>query len=380
MNMFAVDVWVGNGNIMNSTPLNNVLTYLHIPTNYIYETIFAIVLLSIYIILMRGIHFLLFKILERFSKKTKTKLDDILIEHTRTVSFVFIVSLGFYFLLGNLSYLLRYENYIDRIYISFLFVIFGWFIYSIINSLIESYAHKLAKKTKTDIDETLIPIVTVIIKTLVWVVVIFEIFSLWHVDLSPLLASAGVFGIALAFAAQETIKNLFGGISVSVDKSLKVGDWVILDGAKMQVKELGMRSTKFLTLDGTLKIYPNSIIAQNVIENLSQPKDVPKKVKITIGVGYGSDPEKVKRILKEEAEKIDKVDKSSINVFMTEMAAYSINFLLVCNVPTIDDVWPVKTQLIERIYNRLRAEGIEIPFPTNTVYLRKENLEEERGS
>ncbi len=357
--------------------INNMLNYLHLPTNFMYETIFAILFLGIYIILIRILHLFIFKILKKFSKSTKTRLDNIIIEHTKPVSLVFLISLGFYIVLRNLSYLLSYEKYMDKIYLSFLFVIFGWFTYRIINSLIETYAHNLAKKTKTDIDENLLPIATVIIKTIIWVVVIFEILSVWNINLSPLLASAGVVGIALAFAAQETIKNLFGGMSVSIDKSLKVGDWVILDGAKMQVKEVGMRSTKFLTLDGTLKIYPNSKIAENVIENLSQPREVPKKVKIIVGVAYGSDPEKVKRILKEEAEKIDKVDKESIKVFMTEMAAYSINFLLVCDVPTIDDVWPVKTTLVENIYNRLREENIEIPFPTNTVYLREEESKKE---
>ena len=337
----------------------------------IYQTVFAVVLFFIYWKIIKILYFSLYDVLHSLTKKTRFYADDILMEHLKYPVFLVLIFLGFYWLLEGIAYLSEYEVYLTKTYYSFIAIIVGWFFYGVLTTFIENYAHKISMITKSAIEDTIVTISSVLLKATVWVVVGLEILSIWNIDLSPLLASAGIIGIVIGFAAQETIKNLFGGISISLDKSLKVGDWVFIDGAKMKVHKLGIRATQFLTLDGTLKIYPNSYIAENIIENLSEPP-IPKKVKITVGVAYGSDPEKVKKVLKEEAEKTDKVKKDSIAVFMTNMGAYSIDFLLVCEVPSIDDVWPVKTTLIENIYNRLRQEGIEIPFPTNTVYLKKE--------
>ncbi|NPA38368.1 MAG: mechanosensitive ion channel family protein, partial [Candidatus Nanohaloarchaeota archaeon] len=230
--------------------------------------------------------------------------------------------------------------------------------------------------TETDLDDHLLPFLESLVKITVLVIVFLQILSTWNVEITPLLASAGLVGIAIALAAQETVKNLFGGVSIYVDKNLKIGDWIMLDGKKLKVIDLGVRSTKFLTLDNTLMIVPNSILASRHIENLSNP-DMPKKVKVNFGVAYGSDVSKVKKIVEKVVKSHPKVIKDSVAVWFLEMGDFSLNFMAVAEVENLDDVFSVKCDLTEAIYNELNKQGIEIPFPTHTVYLKKDK---ENGS
>ncbi len=353
-------------------------TSLVLTSSDYYNLLFYLIIFIIYAIIIKAVLELAFQIFKKITEKTKTHLDDLIVHRVKPVTFILLLGLGAYYLLYTTSLLSLYENIINRIFLSFIFIVGGWALYSIVNVFVEHYGIVLAKKTKSNIDDTLFPFIKTALKIAVVVVVILQILSVWKIDITPLLASAGIFGLAIAFAAQETIKNLFGGVSISVDRALKVDDWVILDGQKMKVLEVGVRSTKFLTLDGTMKIYPNSVLAESIIENLNEPNNVKKKVKINVGVSYGSDPKKVKEILIDEARKIDKVDKETVKVFMTDMGDFKLEFLLVCEVPSVDDVWTTKTTLIENIYTRLNKEGIEIPFPIRTVYLKESGEKHDR--
>jgi len=205
---------------------------------------------------------------------------------------------------------------------------------------------------------------------LVVIVGIFVLMSIWNLNLSPFLASAGIAGIALALAAKETLSNFFGGISIFLDKSYKVGDYIILDsGERGEVVDIGIRSTCIRTRDDVMITIPNSIMANSKIINESSPE--PRfRLRIPIGVSYDSDLEKVEKVLLELVKSVENVVKDpEPRVRYREFGDSSINLELLCWVDDPRNRGPVTHRLIKLIHKRFKEEGIIIPFPQRDVHI-----------
>ena len=142
-----------------------------------------------------------------------------------------------------------------------------------------------------------IPFLDNLVKLLTIGVVIFIILGIWSIDITPLFLSAGVAGVAVAFAAKDTVANLFGGFSVFIDKPYKIGDYVIVNEKyRGEVVEIGMRSTKIRTRDNVLLTIPNSVMVTNAVIN-ETGFDPKLRIRISLGVSHNSDLEKVEEIL-----------------------------------------------------------------------------------
>ncbi|MDH4321797.1 MAG: mechanosensitive ion channel family protein [Desulfobulbaceae bacterium] len=194
--------------------------------------------------------------------------------------------------------------------------------------------------------------------------------AIWHVDLTPLFASAGIAGIAVALAAKDTLANFFGGISIFADNTFKVGDYIILDNTERgEVVEIGIRSTRIKTRDDVLITIPNSILANSKIVNESAP--VPSfRIRIPVGVAYGSDVDKVEEVLLRVADQNENVAKEPPpRVRMRAFADSSLNFELLL---WVDDprVKGLETHhLLKSIYRAFAEENITIPFPQRDLHI-----------
>ena len=141
-----------------------------------------------------------------------------------------------------------------------------------------------------------------------FIIVLLAILKIWGIQIGPLLAGLGIGGIAIAFAMQSTLGNIFGGVSLILDKTIKVGDVVYLDNeTKGTILDIGLRSTKIKTFDNELIIIPNGEVANKKIQNVVQP-DPSARVVIPFSVAYGSNVDKVKKIVLKEIAKIDGKD------------------------------------------------------------------------
>ena len=196
------------------------------------------------------------------------------------------------------------------------------------------------------------------------------ILSIWQVDLTPLFASAGIAGIALGFAAKDTLANFFGGISIFFDRSYKTGDYVILDsGERGEVVDIGIRSTKIKTRDDVLITIPNSIMANTKIINETAP--VPRyRIRLPVGVAYGSDLKLVERVLVDTAHAHHLVKKDpGPRARIRRFGDSSIDFELLCWVRDPADRGLVMHELFLAVYQAFEQEGISIPFPQMDVHL-----------
>ena len=187
---------------------------------------------------------------------------------------------------------------------------------------------------------------------------------------TAIFASAGIAGIAVALAAKETLSNFFGGVSILVDRPFKAGDYIVLDtGERGMVTEVGMRSTRLLTRDDVLITIPNSIITNVKIVNQSAP--YPHfRVRIGVGVAYGSDLEQVERILVDVAKQNplvmkDPAPRARLRLFNNS----SIDFELLAWAKEPQDRGRITHEIGKQIYLRFNDEGVTIPFPQHVVHV-----------
>jgi len=190
------------------------------------------------------------------------------------------------------------------------------------------------------------------------------------IEITPILTALGVGGLAVALALQDTLSNLFAGMHLLADKPIRVGDYVkIADSVEGYVVDVGWRSTRVRMLQNNVIVVPNKKVTESVITNYDLPESR-MALLLRVGVSYASDPDRVEAVLVDEARRAA----GEVEGLLAEPAPfarlipgfgeYSLDFTLICQVRTFVDQYGVQHELRKRILRRLRAEGIEIPFPT----------------
>jgi MscS family membrane protein len=260
-------------------------------------------------------------------------------------------------------------NVIGSIVNSLFIIIVVFLVIGIITNFSKHWLKEWASKTDSTADDRLIPLVAKILKAVVIILGFFFIFDTWNINISPLLATAGIAGIAIGFAVRDSLANILGGIQLVLDKTFKVGDKVELDSGEMGViLDIGIRSTKLKTYDNEVIYIPNGSLANTKVKNFTVP-DLTVRVNVNFGVEYGSDPEKVRRVVLDAVKKIDTVieDPEPVVQFLN-MSDFSLDFVARVWVQSYTDAYATKLKVTDEIYNALNKAHIGIPFPTRTVY------------
>ncbi|MEO2117987.1 MAG: mechanosensitive ion channel family protein [Methanocaldococcus sp.] len=319
------------------------------------------------------------KIVKQYLKKiinnTKTKFDDILLDSIDIPIVVLIVILFFYFGLSFLSL----PNYIINIISGGIKVVVvlsaTYFAVKFIDGVFEHYLIPFTEKTETELDEHIIKPLKKIIKIIIIILGLLTALSSVGYDITALLAGLGVGGLALALAMQDTIENFIAGILILIDKPFSLGHWVKVKGAEGIVEEIGIRSTRIRTFDYTLITIPNSELLKSEIENLTVRDR--RRVLMTIGLTYNTPVEKIKRakeIIKEIVEN-HPATLPPYRVHFKEYGDWSLNLRVEYFVRNMgfDYYLNAIDNINLKIKEEFEKEGIEMAFPTYTVYLEKDD-------
>lgn len=202
---------------------------------------------------------------------------------------------------------------------------------------------------------------------------IYFIFVAWEIDVSAWIASAGILGLALSFAAKDTLANLFAGVFILADTPYKIGDFIVLDsGERGKVTHIGIRSTRILTRSDVEVTIPNAIMGNTKIINETAGPSSKYRIRIPIGVAYGSEIPKVREALLKAATSIEKVESDPApRVRFRTFGNSSLDFELLCWVAEPVLRGQVSDILNEAIYNEFNQQHIEIPFPQRDINLRQ---------
>ena len=309
--------------------------------------------------------------------RPSTSWDDILIAAIGTPVQVAIIVLSVYFAVTWFDILPESMQWIhDPAYATaFYILISAWILSTLLHSIIHIYGRAFAEQSETDMDDRLVDLLELVIRYVIWFAAVMAILKVFNIDITPLLAGAGIAGIALALAAQDFISNFFGGAIITVDKPFKVGDRIKVEDYYGDVISVGTRSTRIRTLDYQIVTIPNNKLTSNIIINYSEP-DPKLRITIPVTVAYGSDPLRVKKILLEIAQDAIKnteylLEDPAPTVFFMEFADSSLNFILHVWARKYNIPEQVKDAINCRIAERFAKEGIEIPFPQMDVHMKK---------
>jgi small-conductance mechanosensitive channel len=213
-----------------------------------------------------------------------------------------------------------------------------------------------------------------IINILVYTLGLLVMLESFGVSITPVLTALGVGGLAVALALQDTLSNLFAGIQITLTRTIKPGDYIHLTtGEEGTVIDITWRSTTLLTQSDNMTVIPNSKLATTIITNYSLPKRN-LSISVPVGISYDSDLDRVERITMEIGETLMKENGiESKPVFRyKEFGSSSINFTLSMDINEFSQQYILRHEFIKRLYKRFKAEGIEIPYPATSVYIKKE--------
>ena len=335
-----------------------------------YPGILTLVLVAFAYIAGKLIKMVVTRSLMKLTAKTNTTADDQLVEHltkpivltTVTVALMMVVAVY------------RLPQGLQDATLSILATIlmFSWLkaglkAASILLALLGDNHHRFEI-----IQERTIPIFDMTIKMLLVGLGAYVFLMIWGINPTAWLASAGVVGIAVGFAAKDTLANLLSGVSIVADAPYKIGDYVVLDsGERGRVTNLGMRSTRLLTRDDVEVTVPNAVIANAKIINESGGPWVKHRIRVPVGVAYGSDVDEVCRILDEIAVSLPEVvEQPAPRVRMRALGNSSLDFELLAWIEHPELRGRVRHELLMNIYKVLNQEGIEIPFPQTDIHVR----------
>ncbi|MCU0861589.1 MAG: mechanosensitive ion channel, partial [Methanomassiliicoccales archaeon] len=294
----------------------------------------------------------------------------------RAPVFIFILSYGTVVSLEILNIDRDIVANIETAYEVILVVLVVWVAYKVYKEIVLYYAREYAKKTETEMDDVVVPLMEKIGLIIIPLIGMMVVLSMFGYDLTALLAGVGFLGIVIGFAAQSTLANFFAGLQLLADRPFKVGDILRLEGGEqLVVRHIGMRATKLYNPDtDELVVVPNNEIANKQIVNMVEPSRT-LRVIISIGVAYGSDVDKVMTIMRQTAMDHPNTLKGGEHIPVVRFADFgdsSLNFKIFIWVDDVSNRFKVASEFRQELNRRFAKEGIEIPFPQRVVTVRYE--------
>lgn len=309
------------------------------------------------------------KFIKGIAERTKTSLDDILVDQLEEPVVYGIVMIGFYWAIHRLEFGPKADVFFDHLFIIIITLNVTWFIVRFIDSLIQEYIVPIIERTDSDLDDQLLPIIRKTIKAGLWTLGIIIGMNNAGFDVAALIAGLGIGGIALALAAQDTIKNVFGGIMVFIDKPFQIKDRIKINGIDGEVEEIGVRSTRIRTLEGRLVTLPNAQFSDNAIENVTL--EPTRKVKISLGLTYDTTADQMDNamsILKSIAKENENVSDDEVFISFNAWGDFSMGILFIYFVKGTSDHFTTQSEMNMTILRKFNEAGLEFAFPTQTIY------------
>lgn len=316
------------------------------------------------------LRFISSKVLLRLTHKTKTDIDDKLVELASRPIVTTTVIVAMILALGSMGLEDSLVNILIRILSTILLLSWVRAAFQAVRVLLQALARNHHRFEL--IQEKTIPLFDMVTKVLLVGAAAYLLMVVWGINPTAWLASAGVIGIAVGFAAKDTLANLFSGVFIVADSPYAIGDYVVLDsGERGKVTQVGMRSTRLLTRDDVEIIIPNAVMANAKIINESGGPWEKERIRIKVGVAYDSDVDQVCELLKSVAmDHSEMLKDPSPRVRMRAFGGSSLDFELMGWIDHPELRGRISHELHMSIFKAFQEAGISIPFPQQDVYIK----------
>ena len=309
-------------------------------------------------------------LLLRLVRRTATEFDDQFLEAIQREMkwLVLLVFLWFAtFRLGFLSDGLR--RFLNDVYFVVGLVICTQIALKLIDFAVDWYNQRLADEEDTDVVNPIVMLLERISKVVVLMIAATVFFSHYGINLTAVMGAAGIAGLALSLAAQDTLSDVIAGYTILIDRPFRVGDRIeITDlGTWGDVVEIGTRTTRIRTRDNRLVILPNSTIAKSQVINYTFP-DPTYRIQIDIGIGYGQDIERVRQIIVSTVRKVPGVlPDRPVDALYNEMGESAMTFRVRWWIQSYEDTRILYDRVNTALQNALDEAGVDMPFTTYDI-------------
>jgi small-conductance mechanosensitive channel len=305
--------------------------------------------------------------------RTKTTLDDLIIKSLTAPVFIIIIAAGIWIALSRVIELDSYQATIHQVFVILYITIAAIALIRIIHAVLNWYSVEMAGRTKSEVDDRLIPVLRRIVDIPIYGIALMIILDELHINISPILAGLGIGGLAVALALQPTLSNFLAGTYVISDAVIHKGHYIMLDsGQEGTVEDIGWRTTKIRHWQGNLIVLPNSKLADAIVTDYEKP-EASMLFTVDCYVGYDSDLAKVELISLEIARELLRTNPLGSKDFepvlrFNHFGDSNIEFTVILK--GIDRVaqFTLKHEFIKALHKRFQEEKIEIQYPTRKLY------------
>ena len=320
------------------------------------------------LIAAKALYWVIGRIVKKLTAKTKTKLDDIIVDMLEEPIVLIVTIIGVWFAIGRLSFPEKIMDFIDNIYMVMIALTITWLMARLVDAIIKEYVVPITKKTKGDFDDQIIPIIRKAIRTAIWIMGIIIAMNNAGYNVGALLAGLGIGGIALAMAAKDTVANFFGGVTIFTDKPFTINDRVKINGFDGTITEIGIRSTRLKTLENRIVTIPNSKFTDGMVENVSSEPH--RKVVLKLGLVYETTANKIQNGMKALHSIVDENEDLEENTVISfnEFGDFALGILFIYYIKKGADIMGAQTDVNLEVKKRFEELDIEMAFPTQTVY------------
>ena len=318
-------------------------------------------------------YWIIANVIKKITAKTKTKLDDILIETLEKPVVYFLLLLGcwiafHYLTFENPTVILVFEKVTY-----FIVVLLSTSIISrVLDAVVTEVVLPYVEKTDHGQNNFLLPVIRKTLRSIIWVFGIIVGLDNLGFDITAMIAGLGIGGLALALAAQDSVKNIFAGIMIFLDKPFKMKDRIQIEGYDGIVEEVGLRSTRIRTLDGRIVTIPNSTFTDNSVVNVtSQPS---LKIVLNLGLTYDTDENGMQKgvdILKQIVSDHSEILEKDCSAGFKDFGDFSLGILFIYYVKPEAHWLDSQNTISKEVLKRFNEAGLDFAFPTQTI-LKKE--------
>lgn len=329
------------------------------------------------IIIVKSLSLLGKKVIKPFVTGTDNHLDDVIFYSLEAPVKFAIILLGIWIAIHRLVYPDSFVKVVDNAYSILIVLDITWFFGRLFSSLLQVYWGKQSNGQANK----MMPIIKRTILVIVWLIGIVMALSNVGVNISALLGTLGIGGIAFALAAQDTVKNVFGTFTILTDKPFSIGDTIRVDSYEGTVVDVGVRSTKIMNYDKRIITFPNYKITDTSIVNISS--EPMRRVVLNLGLTYDTTSEKMKEaleLLKSIPKRVENVSSnpSDIVAVFTEYSDSALVIMYIYFIEKQGDILGVTSNMNMEILAAFNKAGLNLAFPTRTVYIQKdESLKQE---
>jgi MscS family membrane protein len=315
------------------------------------------------VVLARIVYYFFKTSARRMAKKSKTKLDDMIIDFIEEpITLLFVVG-GVFFAFKTIAMTPAVNKFVGQVvFIVFLLAV-TWLITRMFDVLVETFLRPLAAKTETKLDDQIIPIISTMIKVSIWIMVIIVMLSEMGYDVLSLITGIGVGGAAIAIAAKESLGQMFGGFNIFMNKPYQMDDTIFYKGYEGKVEEVGLRMTTVRTVEDTRILIPNSEISNNLMENLSARRA--RRALLFVAVAPETDAATLQRCSDSVKKVLDKTPglKKGASCDLYDFVNYAMTFRIVYWIEDIPNYFSLRHAANVAVKRVLEEAGVRLAAP-----------------